>query len=75
MYRITRGGVSEAYCPFNRCTPEDGMEKTWKTADECERVAGNMSIQREDPTYFLVGNYVYDVDRKEIARQLAYDGI
>ena len=31
-YRITRGGVPEAYCPFCRCTPEDGMEKTWKTA-------------------------------------------
>ena len=31
-YRITRGGVPEAYCPFQRCTPEDGMEKTWKTA-------------------------------------------
>lgn len=27
-YRITRGGVSEACCPFLRCTPEEGMEKT-----------------------------------------------
>jgi hypothetical protein len=22
-----RGGVSEAYCPVVRCTPEEGMEK------------------------------------------------
>ena len=27
-YRITRGGVPEACCPFSRCTPEGGMEKT-----------------------------------------------
>ena len=26
-YRIARGGVSEAYCPVSRCTPEDGMGK------------------------------------------------
>jgi hypothetical protein len=26
-YRFTRGGVSEAYCPVVRCTPEEGMEK------------------------------------------------
>jgi hypothetical protein len=26
-YRFTRGGVSEAYCPIVRCTPEEGMEK------------------------------------------------
>ena len=27
-YRITRGGVSEACCPFSRCMPKGGMEKT-----------------------------------------------
>ena len=27
-YRITRGGVPEACCPFSRCTLEGGMEKT-----------------------------------------------
>jgi hypothetical protein len=27
QYRFTRGGVSEAYCPIVRCTPEEGMEK------------------------------------------------
>ena len=27
-YMITRGGVPEACCPFTRCTPEGGMEKT-----------------------------------------------
>ena len=27
-YRITRGGVPEACCPFSRCTPKGGMEKT-----------------------------------------------
>ena len=27
-YRITRGGVAEACCPFSRCTPKGGMEKT-----------------------------------------------
>jgi hypothetical protein len=26
-YRFTRGGVSEAYCPVVRCTPEEGTEK------------------------------------------------
>ena len=33
-YRITRGGVLEAYCPLNRCMPEDGMDTTWKTAEQ-----------------------------------------
>ena len=33
-YRITRDGVPEAYYPLNRCTPEDGTEKTWKTAEQ-----------------------------------------
>ena len=28
LYRITRGGVSEACCPFSWCTPKGGMEKT-----------------------------------------------
>ena len=27
-YRITRGGVPEAYCPVPRCTPWHGMEKS-----------------------------------------------
>jgi hypothetical protein len=27
LYRFTRGGVPEAYCPVVRCTPEEGMEK------------------------------------------------
>ena len=27
-YRITRRGILEACCPFSRCTPEGGMEKT-----------------------------------------------
>jgi hypothetical protein len=26
-YRTRRSGVSEAYCPGSRCTPQDGMEK------------------------------------------------
>jgi hypothetical protein len=26
-YRLTRGGVLEAYCPVVWCTPEEGMEK------------------------------------------------
>ena len=28
LYRITRGGVPEACCPFSRCTPKGGMKKT-----------------------------------------------
>ena len=27
-YRISRGGVPEACCPFSRCMTEGGMEKT-----------------------------------------------
>ena len=27
-YRITRGRVPEACCPFSQCTPKGGMEKT-----------------------------------------------
>jgi hypothetical protein len=27
LYRFTRGGVPETYCPVVRCTPEEGMEK------------------------------------------------
>ena len=27
-YRITRGGVPEAYWPVPRCTPQNGMEKS-----------------------------------------------
>jgi hypothetical protein len=27
LYRFTRGGIPEAYCPVVRCTPEEGMEK------------------------------------------------
>ena len=38
-YRITRGGVPEAYCPVSRCTPEDGMGKTLAAAHCAEIVA------------------------------------
>src|SRR5438128_8219553 len=31
-YRITRGEISEAYYPVSRCTPEDGMERSWMAA-------------------------------------------
>ena len=28
LYRITRDEVPKACCPFSRCTPKEGMEKT-----------------------------------------------
>ena len=33
-YRTRRGGVSEAYCPVLRCTPQGGMGKT-RAAAQC----------------------------------------
>ena len=33
-YRIARRGVSEAYCPVSRCTPEDEIGRSW-TAAQC----------------------------------------
>ena len=37
-YRITRGGVPEACCPFSRCTSERGMEKTYVIFPEQQKL-------------------------------------
>ena len=44
-YRITRGGVPEACCPFSRCTPEGGMEKTCLVAQCSGTMVRNYIVQ------------------------------
>ena len=44
-YRIMRGGVPEASCPFLWCTPEGGMEKNCVAALRSVTVRNHM-IQR-----------------------------